>query len=419
MVISTTNEEQFQAIHSPYHPKNLMRAKLLKGQISDFGSTNDTKIEVVTSIYDLEDDWRRIEAEDHVSVHQSFNWCRAWCNNHDIEPIFVTVSINSHAEFILPLEIHSQFGIKFARFLGSDHSNLNYLLASKAYLLQMKPNFIDEFRKELKKIHLPFDVIYLEKMRLDFGGLPNPFSYLTKTLNQNASFQLPLLGTSEETFAQINAKRKRKIVRTTARKLGKIGEQKYIISSNIAENERIILAFFSQKAKSFKNKGLPNTFGTNDIQSFLIDLCALEQGDIGNLELHAITLQRHDQSPQVITPEVIAIAAMTVKNGHAICQFGSFEEEIASKTHSSPGETLFYQVIENMVLRRMTLFDFGIGDQPYKRSWCTICTKHYDGFIILNISGYIGAILRKYITVFKRIFKSSPQLFKFANKFRK
>lgn len=390
-----------------------MRAKLLKAQIFEFKASNERKIEVVTDIYDLENDWRQIETEDHISVHQSFNWCRAWCDNHDVEPIFITVSINSRVEFILPLDVQSQFGIKRARLIGSDHSNVNFLLASKAFLLQMRPSFIDELSSELKKLSLPFDAIHLEKMRLSFMGVPNPFSSVTNVLNQNASFQLPLLGTPEETFAQINAKRKRKMVRGTAKKLDALGEHKYIISNSIAENEKLITAFFLQKAKRFENKGLPNAFGTEDIQGFFVDLCALEQGDIGKLELHAITFQQNGQNP-----DVLAIAAVTVKNGHTICHFSSFNEEIAAQTQTSPGEYLFYQVIENMIFRGMRMFDFGIGDQPYKHSWCTIRTEHYDGFIALNVSGHIAARLETLKIAIKRSIKSSPQLFKFVNKFR-
>lgn len=391
-----------------------MRVKLLKAKLAEFETSDDRQIDIITDIYDLENDWRYIEAEEHISVHQSFNWCRAWCNNHDIKPIFITVSINSRIEFILPLEVCSQFGIKRARLIGSDHSNVNFLLASKAFLLQMKPQFIDEFANELKKLSLPFDAIHLEKMRLSFVGVPNPFSSVTNVLNQNPSFQLPLLDTAEETFAQLNAKRIRKKVRNTTKKLGALGEHKYIISNSIAENEKVIAAFFSQKAKRFENKGLPNAFGGKDIQGFLVDLCTLERGDIGKIELHAITLQQKDQ-----TPEVIAIAAITVKNGHAICQFSSFNEDIAEQTQSSPGEFLFHRVIEFMVMRGMRLFDFGIGDQPYKHSWCTIRTDHYDGFIALNANGHLAAWLETMKIAIKRKIKSSPLIFKLVNKLRK
>ncbi len=414
LATSLASNERIEISQSPYHPSNLMRTKLLKAQILNIETTQDKKIKIITNIYDLEHDWRFIETEDHISVHQSFNWCRAWCNNHKVKPIFVTVSINSRIEFILPLEVQSQFGIKRARLIGSDHSNVNFLLASKAFLYQMKPDFIEELKIELRKLSLPFDAIHLEKMRLSFVGVPNPFGSVTKVLNQNASFQLPLQSTVEKTFAQINAKRKRKMVRSTAKKLGAIGEQSYIISNSIAENEKIISAFFLQKAKRFESKGLPDAFGTKDIQDFFADLCALDQGDIGKLELHAITLRQKDQAS-----EVVAIAAVTVKNGHAICQFSSFNEDIAAQTQTSPGEFLFYHVIENMVQRGMRLFDFGIGDQPYKHSWCTIRTEHYDGFIALNTSGYIAAWLETLKIAIKRKIKSSPQFLKLVNRFRR
>ena len=66
---------------------------------------------------------------------------------------------------------------------------------------------------------------------------------------------------------------------------------------------------------------------------------------------------------------IVAISGLSRKGDHVICQFGSIDEDIAAD--ASPGELLFYLMIRKCKAEGVALFDFGIGDQAYKRSWCT------------------------------------------------
>ena len=53
----------------------------------------------------LEADWRRLEREDNLSLHQSYDWCRAWAATHRAELLIVEGLSADRTEMILPLEI--------------------------------------------------------------------------------------------------------------------------------------------------------------------------------------------------------------------------------------------------------------------------------------------------------------------------
>lgn len=407
------NRNTSGAVLSPYHPGNIVRYRNLQDQMDKQKSAQNNRYVVVQDIADLENDWRRIETELHVSVHQSFSWVRAWIRNKKVNPLFIVGFVGGKVEFILPLEISETFGVTTARLIGTEHSNLNFALCSTLFLSTCGQDFVSHLKNEVKSIAPFIDVIVLDRMRMQVKDKRNPFEHILTTKNQNASFQLPLLDDFDETLAQLNRKRRRKKFRNTEKRINAIGGYTYTIANSLAENEKILTEFFRQKNKRLKSQGLPNVFEDEELMSFFSEVCALDNDEIGSMELHAIIL-KGDQ----YNGKILAISAITPKRDHAICQFSSFNEEINDELDCSPGEFLFYLAIQNFNQREFRKFDFGIGDQPYKRSWCTECDEHFDGTMTFTLFGRMFA--RTYIgkTDLKRYIKSSDRLHKIAAKIR-
>jgi CelD/BcsL family acetyltransferase involved in cellulose biosynthesis len=59
----------------------------------------------------------------------------------------------------------------------------------------------------------------------------------------------------------------------------------------------------------------------------------------------------------------------------------------------SAGELLFYLMIEQASSSGHKVFDFGVGDQLYKRSWCPQRTELVDCYVPLNLKGRLAAPL--------------------------
>jgi CelD/BcsL family acetyltransferase involved in cellulose biosynthesis len=98
------------------------------------------------------------------------------------------------------------------------------------------------------------------------------------------------------------------------------------------------------------------------------------------------------------------------------CQFGSINEEIAADV--SAGEFLFYRMIERASAAGHAVFDFGVGDQLYKRSWCPQRTELLDCYLALNAKGRLAAPLIAGMIRLKRLIKTSPVLHRLAARLR-
>ncbi len=369
-------------------------------------------ISVHTDMAELEAEWRAFDANSGNSLHQSFDWCTAWRKTHDSDLLIVRGTAGKQTLFLLPFEIGGGRLFRTARLIGSRHSNLNTGLFDSSACDSPRAELTAALDLGVRRPLRQFaDVIVFERTPQIWRGASHPLAALAGVENPNASFQLPLLGTMERTLAQINAKRRRKKMRISERRLADIGGYDYVIARAGPQAHALLETFFRQKAARFETLGLPDAFRGAETRAFfhaLIDAAAPEPDK--PLELNAIRL-RGDHAGRIV-----AVAGLSRKGDHVICQFGSIDEEIAAD--ASPGELLFYRMIDRLCAEGVALFDFGIGDQPYKRSWCTIETPLRDIVLPLTFRGQVAAGGFRIIARAKRWVKANETLYAFVQRQR-
>ena len=357
-------------------------------------------------------DWRAMEAQDHLSQHQSLDWCRAWAQTHDSELAILEGLRGGRPQFILPLEIHRRGPVRIARLIGTAFSNINTGLYTGEFLSTDGTELRDALEQARGTLARAFDLLLLEKVPLEWRGGKNPFAVLPSVLNQNAAFQLELLGDFETTLAQLNAKRRRKKFRTSERRLAAMGGYDYVVAETGEEALALLDVFFRQKAARFAAMGLPDVFQTAGVRDFFRRLCRVEtaEGDYP-LRLHALRLRGENAG------RVVAVNGLSRKGDHVICQFGSIDDDIAAE--ASPGELLFHLSIQRMSEEGARLFDFGIGDQPYKRSWCRIETPQHDILWPVTMAGRAAATAHRAKTAAKRFIKQNRRAYALVQRLRK
>ena len=325
----------------------------------------------------LEDAWRALEADDALSLHQGYDWCHAWAESHGGRILVIEGVAAGRTRLLLPLEIDRLGPLRIARLLASDFSNINTGLYAPSLRALAASGELDEAFKQARSLFARhFDLLLLDKMPLAWRGAQSPFAAFAGVVNQNAAFQLPLLADFEQTLAQLNAKRRRKKFRTSERRLSAIGGYEHVMAASGKEAADILETFFRQKAARFDAMGLK---GENE-------------------------------------GRILAIAGLSRKGDHVICQFGSIDETIAAD--ASPGELLFYLAIRQLNGEGVRLFDFGIGDQPYKRSWCTQETPQHDLFWAATGAGRAAAVLHRMKTGAKRFIKQNAKAYSFVQRLR-
>lgn len=357
--------------------------------------------------------WRAIEAENHLSLHQSHDWCQAWAQTHACNLLVVEGVRDGRTQFILPLEIIRRGPVRIARLLATAFSNINTGLYVEEF---SSPGSQAQLQHALEQAHgelaRSFDLLLLENVPLGWRGRKSPFADLPAVLNQNAAFQLELFEDFNETLAQLNAKRRRKRFRNSERRLAFVGGYEYVVAEAGEEALALLDVFFSQKAARFKAMGLPDVFRGSETRNFFCELASMKAtGGNYPLQLHALRLAGEN------TGHIAAVAGLSRKGDHVICQFGSIDDSIAAD--ASPGDFLFHLAIQKLCTEGARLFDFGIGDQLYKRSWCRIETAQHDLLWPVTVAGRVAAVTHRAKTAAKRFIKQNPHAYSLVQRFRK
>jgi len=355
--------------------------------------------------------WRGMERGHQVPVHQTFDWCAAWAEMPGIETRVAVIEMDGQPAILLPLEIVRTAGLRVARLIGTRHSNANSPLYSDAFLAAADAGLVAELAAALGTAGIGADTLVVDKLRPTCGDQPQPLLTLPHVVSQNPTFQLPLFPSFEATLAQINAKRRRKKFRVSQRRLEPLGGYRHEIAGDEATVQAYLTEFFRQKAIRLSAQGLPDVFSEPGVQQAFRRLASFDaNGGRPVLEMHAIVLSGENEG------EILALAGLTEKDGHVTCQFGSIDE--AKTPDASVGELLFYLMIERAALSGKTVFDFGVGDQQYKRSWCPVMTEHHDVFLPLTAKGRLGALALASVVRLKRFVKTSPTLHAAAARLR-
>jgi CelD/BcsL family acetyltransferase involved in cellulose biosynthesis len=362
------------------------------------------RIEIFDSMRPLEAEWRALERDNLSSIHQSYDWCATWVDVYRHPLAIIRGSIGDRTAFILPLEIVRSNMVRFAQFIGARQSNINTGLFSTEFH-DSADGFMASHREQITRaLKGKADVLLLQNVPFEWRGRSSPLVRLPSVENQNHAFQLPFLGSFETTLAQVNAKRRRKKYRQQTRMLDEKGGYDYLIASTPQDKHRLLELFFRLKTERFKAAGLPDVFRSPETRDFLHRLTWLNtEDDYSALEVHALQLKGQHQG------HIPAVAAVSRKGDHVICQFAAIDETLVPET--SPGELLFWLMIERFHHRGVALFDFGIGDQTYKRSWCPVETVQYDLILPISARGRIAALSQRAVTRGKAAIKSSHLIY--------
>ncbi|MCA1864650.1 GNAT family N-acetyltransferase [Agrobacterium genomosp. 3] len=368
-------------------------------------------IDLVDDASSIRTDWERMESDPLNSLHQGFGWCSIWAQTQKSPLLIIRGRQGTKTVFLLPLEIVQEGGIRKARFPGGRFNNINTGLFEPSFAEQAEHKTAAAIAREARKLlHGRADILALQNIPLTWRGRTNPLSYLASVENQNPAFQLPLLESFESTLRQVNAKRRRKKFRIQSRRAEEMGGYSHVIARSPQEKCELLQAFFRQKATRFASQGIPDVFRSQSVKEFFYDLANFpETGTDSLLELHAIRL--HGEYEGVIA----AISGLSRKQDHIICQFGSIDEVVSEL---SPGELLFWLMIERACREKAALFDFGVGDQLYKRSWCPLSTAQHDIFLPVTLKGRAAASAYVAIARTKSLIKSNPALYALIQRFR-
>jgi CelD/BcsL family acetyltransferase involved in cellulose biosynthesis len=333
------------------------------------------------------------------TAFQRFDWVAAW-NRHvaKSDGLRFLILLGSNAggtpQFLLPLVYRPSSSLVVARFPGKEHSNINMgLWRGDAVAGLTAARLIAALRKAARQRGI--DLFMLLQQPVHWHGLTNPLALLPRQPTVDDVWGAPLPAETD-TLKAILTKSMRGRIRGKARKLEKLAGYRYLHASTPAEIDRLLAAFFVQKAAHFAERGINNVFADPRVSGFIRTGChATSACGRPVIELHGI----------VCDDEVIAVIGGVADAWRFSCMFNSYTTSEAGR--HSPGLILLSLIVPRCAARGLAGFDLGPGRAPYKSVFCREAEGLFDSVIAVSWRGRLAAPALRALRAGKRHIKAN------------
>ncbi|UVK37312.1 GNAT family N-acetyltransferase [Mesorhizobium sp. AR10] len=339
---------------------------------------------------------------------QSASWILNWTAQTGPDILVATLSAEGRPVFALALEVVRSGPFRVARFMGGRHANGNFAAADPRWLAKADSSAIRSMLAAIRKSRPDIDLIALERLLPDLDGVANPLAAFPHFPSPNLSLAVDLVGGFDALLARASGKRKRKKHRSQTRKFEAVGSHRRIEAKTPDEVNRLLDAFFEMKEFRFRKMGIANVFGDGQVRAFFRALFveALAEENPSFL-LHGLE----------VAGKLRAVTGSSRSGKRLICEFGAIAEDDLG--HTSPGDFLFFDNIQEACETGFAVYDFSVGDEPYKRLWCDIETQHFEVLFPLTLKGRALALVLQQGARLKAFIKNSPTIWKLTKMLRR
>lgn len=338
---------------------------------------------------------------------QSPEWVAAWAAATSTDCVIATLGAPAGPVLALAMEVVRVGPLKLARFMGGSHANGNFPLAHPARLGRLGPADLARLWAAIGKARPDIDLVRLERLAPDIDGTANPLLQPRPTPSPNLALAVDLAGGFDAVLERASGKRKRKKHRSQTRKFEAAGGFRRFQARTPADVDRLLTAFFEMKQQRFRTLGVADVFGDPATQGFFRRLFAAGLAPPSRFVLHGLE----------VAGRLRAVTGSSICGRRMICEFGAIaEDELA---HASPGDFLFFENIREAAENGFALYDFSVGDEPYKRLWCDVEITQFDVAVPLTAKGRAYAAALRLAGAAERWVKNSPALWSLIKRQRR
>ena len=340
------------------------------------------------------------------SPSQSPAWIAAWATEVEADLVVATLSADGRLQLALALEVVRSGPFRVARFPGGRHANGNFPPVAAAADIDRKA--LEGLLDAIAAARPDIDLVALERLPDRVEGVDNPFLLLPHAQSPNLALAVDLDGGFDALLSRSSGKRKRKKHRSQTRKFEAAGGYRLITASTPEECDRLLSAFFAMKRDRFAKMGVADVFAEPAVKAFFRRLFV---GALGPAQPDFVL------DALEVGGTLRAVTGSSRCGSRLICEFGAIREDDLAQT--SPGDFLFFENIQRACRDGFTVYDFSVGDEPYKRLWCDIETRQFDVLAPLTTKGRILALGRRGINRGKAWLKNNRTVWTLVKKLRR
>lgn len=342
------------------------------------------------------------------SPAQSPQWIRAWAEHCAADTLVAMLHEDGEPVFALAIEVVQSGPFRIARFMGGKHANGNFAPASPAWLGTDRSPEMRMLSKAIRKARPDIDALRLERIARDFNGARNPLLAFSHVASPNIALALNLEGGFDAALERVGSKRRRKKHRSQMRKLEAAGGYRRIEGRTPEEVRRLLSAFFTMKQERFAKMGIADVFGAPEERAFFEALFT-----------HALSAEPPPFLLQglEVGGTLRAVTGTSRCGSRLICEFGAIREDELSQ--ASPGDFLFFENIKKASEEGLSIYDFSVGDEPYKRLWCDLVEEQADVVVPLSFKGHFAAVAARTSAHAKSLVKKNAALWNVVKALRR
>ena len=395
-----------QAAESIVHARVPLRADPDAGAQPIASPAGEISLTVHHDLAAIEQAWRAFERTAECTPFQTYDWLSAWQRHigalSGVTPAIVIACRGDAIVMLLPLSVqHGTFARRLT-FLGQELCDYNAPLLAPEFASAIEPK---SFAEQWREIHALLqatptsrhDSISFEKMPETIGAQPNPLLCLDARLNPSGAYETVLGADWEQFYSAKRSSSTRRRDRTKVKRLGELGEVKFVNPDTSAELALTLDALIQQKGKSFARMGVANIFERPGYAAFFRELATAPR-------MRALVhLSRLDAGA--------TWAAVNLGLTFRDCYYhilASYDDGEASRF--GPGAAHLRELLRYAIARGCKRFDFTIGDEPYKRDWCESEQRLFDYSTATTWRGWPAAAASSSWRRVKRAIKQTAPL---------
>jgi CelD/BcsL family acetyltransferase involved in cellulose biosynthesis len=238
----------------------------------------------------------------------------------------------------------------------------------------------------------------------------NPLAALADEAAPQAGYRAEIAGDFTAFLNAAMSSDSRKKLKKKRRILEAQGNLTLRRATTAGEVESILAAFHRQKASRLSQRGVANPFDAPGAAAFLrrSALDAVDRPRSGGIALHALRID-----------ERIIATFGAADDGRQFCgMFNSFEAE-PDLARGSPGEQVLHDLLKQLISEGYGSFDLGVGDAPYKLTYCKERLDLVDTVLPLSQAGRLAATAYRLAARVKQAVRANPALLRLANRARR
>ncbi|MBN8981782.1 MAG: GNAT family N-acetyltransferase [Rhizobiales bacterium] len=375
------------------------------------GTSRIARVDVLRSMSEAEPIWRAFEAASPLATpYQTFDLLNSWqstVGNHDGAAPFIVVAYDGHNRpvALLPLSVSRESGAQVARFMGGKHPTFNMGLFQSAFASAATAGDVQRIIDAIAHEAGGIDVLALMQQPKTWRGVANPFAQVMDQPSTNPVPSMTMAPNAKPEDRVSTSTRRR--LRNKERKLQTLPGYRYFVAETDADIHRLLDAFFVIKPQRMALSKLPNVFADDATKAFIREACTakLPNGRRA-IELHALECD----------DEMISIFACVAGGQRFSTMFNTYT--ISENARYSPGLILLRDMIDHYGELGYTSYDFGVGSDEYKMTFCKEDEPIVDSFIPLTARGRLAALGLSSLTHAKRLVKQNPALMQMAQLLR-